>query len=88
MDDAELEDDADPKSESSREGRGINVVDRATALKEMPNAVADWVTQNTGGSERVQYMYNTKDGTLVVNHADNPPGDMAVYTLAEMGILW
>ena len=44
----------------------------------------DWVTQNTGESERVQY--NSKDGTLVVNHVDNPPGDMAVYTLAEMGI--
>ena len=33
-------------------------------------------------SERVQY--NSKDdGTLIVNHVGNPPGDMAVFEMHE-----
>ena len=71
--DAESEPEPDAELEPSREGCGIDV-DRATALKEMPNAVVDWATQNTGESERVQY--NSKDGTLVVNHVDNPSGHL------------
>jgi hypothetical protein len=50
-----------------------------------PLAVQHWIVENTGSSERCNF--DAKNGTLVVNHKDNPPEDAATYTLEQMGIL-
>ena len=50
-----------------------------------PLAVQHWIVENTGPSERCNF--DAKNGTLVVNHKDNPPEDAATYTLEQMGIV-